>query len=709
MVATDPDEPTVTYRKRRTVELFLLLLAVALGLGAYLLIHLNLDGALPAGWPWVAGGWTGLAVAAHLVVRWRTPYADPWLLPMAFLLTGLGVSMIHRIDLINEPARHDAETQLVWVGLGIACLVGTLLLAGDYRTFQRYPYLLFVAGLVLLLLPLTPLGVELNGSRIWIRLAGYSFQPAEVAKIVLSIAFAGYLAEKRDVLALAGPKVLGLTLPRARDLGPIAIMWAVSLVVLVGQRDLGTSLLFFGLFVAMLYVTTQRPSWVLLGGVLFTAGAFFAYQQFIHVRVRVSSWLDPFSDYQTNYQVIQGQFGFAYGGILGRGWGLGRPGLTPLAKSDFIIAAIGEEMGLVGLMAVIVVYGLVVSRGLRSAITVTEPFGKLLAAGLSFAFALQVFAIVGGVTRLLPLTGLTTPFMSQGGSSMVANWIVLAMLMVISHNGRRPAPLAPATDESGVAVLSGDATQVIPLRPHPQPRPEPPASAQAGAGADAQATQVVPARPGPGADAQATQVVPARPGPGADAQATQVVPARPGAGADAQATQVVPARPGPVGQDAVATQAVPPSRRAQDGAVTQAWPARPAAGPQSPTQAGSWPAQPAGGQTQVPGVPSRPGEGAAASQAWSAVGRPGAGGQAPQGPSAPSRPGPAVQDAVATQAVPQDAVATQAVPQPARPEAGPQTPASQPGSRPVPPSETSDSQSTQVTSPGSTVKRGGER
>ena len=661
MVATDPDEPTVTYRKRRTVELFLLLLAVALGLGAYLLIHLNLDGALPAGWPWVAGGWTGLAVAAHLVVRWRTPYADPWLLPMAFLLTGLGVSMIHRIDLINEPARHDAETQLVWVGLGIACLVGTLLLAGDYRTFQRYPYLLFVAGLVLLLLPLTPLGVELNGSRIWIRLAGYSFQPAEVAKIVLSIAFAGYLAEKRDVLALAGPKVLGLTLPRARDLGPIAIMWAVSLVVLVGQRDLGTSLLFFGLFVAMLYVTTQRPSWVLLGGVLFTAGAFFAYQQFIHVRVRVSSWLDPFSDYQTNYQVIQGQFGFAYGGILGRGWGLGRPGLTPLAKSDFIIAAIGEEMGLVGLMAVIVVYGLVVSRGLRSAITVTEPFGKLLAAGLSFAFALQVFAIVGGVTRLLPLTGLTTPFMSQGGSSMVANWIVLAMLMVISHNGRRPAPLAPATDESGVAVLSGDATQVIPLRPHPQPRPEPPASAQAGAGADA------------------------------------------------QATQVVPARPGPVGQDAVATQAVPPSRRAQDGAVTQAWPARPAAGPQSPTQAGSWPAQPAGGQTQVPGVPSRPGEGAAASQAWSAVGRPGAGGQAPQGPSAPSRPGPAVQDAVATQAVPQDAVATQAVPQPARPEAGPQTPASQPGSRPVPPSETSDSQSTQVTSPGSTVKRGGER
>ena len=541
MVATDPAEPTVTYRKRRTVELLLLVLAVTLGLSSYLLIHLNLNGTLPDQWPWVVGIWTTMALAAHLVVRWRTPYADPWLLPLAFLLNGLGVAMIHRIDLINEPPRHDAQTQLIWVGLGIGCLVATLLLTRDYRSFQRYPYLLFGLGLVLLLMPLSPLGVELNGSRIWIRLAGYSFQPAEVAKIVLSIAFAAYLAEKRDVLALAGPKVLGLSLPRARDLGPIAVMWAVSLVVLIGQRDLGTSLLFFGLFVAMLYVTAQRPSWVLLGGVLFVVGAFFAYQQFSHVRVRVNSWLNPFSDYQANYQVIQGQFGFAYGGLLGRGWGLGRPGLTPLAKSDFIIAAIGEEIGLVGLMAVIVLYAIVIFRGLRSAVTVTDPFGKLLAAGLSFAFALQVFAIVGGVTRLLPLTGLTTPFMSQGGSSMVANWIVLAMLLVISHNGRRPAPLAPATDESGVAVLAGDATQVI-ARPHPEPRPEPPVSARVGGDptADAQATQVVSSSPdargtqvvSPAADAQATQVV----SPAADAQATQVV----SYGADTQATQVVP-------------------------------------------------------------------------------------------------------------------------------------------------------------------------
>ncbi len=474
MASTSAVDAPVMYRKRRTTELLLLLFAQAIGIGGYLLTHLNLDGALPGPWPYVAAGWVALGLVAHGVIRWRTPYADPFLLPLAVLLNGLGVAMIHRIDLINEPPRDDARTQLMWAALGVVCLVVTLVLARDYRSFQRYPYILFGVGLALLLLPLTPLGVELNGSQIWIRVAGYSFQPAEVAKIVLSVAFAAYMAEKRDVLALAGPKVLGLTLPRLRDLGPIGIMWGASLLVLVYQRDLGTSLLFFGLFVAMLYVATQRTSWVVLGGVLFALGAWFAYGKFSHVQRRVSSWLDPFSDYQANYQVIQGQFGFAYGGLLGRGWGLGRPGLTPLAKSDFIITAIGEELGLVGLMAVIVVYAVIVFRGLRAAITVDEPFGSLLASGLSFAFGLQVFAIVGGVTRLLPLTGLTTPFMSQGGSSMVANWIVLAMLLVISHNGRRPAPLAAVTDEAGVAVLAGDATQVIPIHTgHPQPRPEP--------------------------------------------------------------------------------------------------------------------------------------------------------------------------------------------------------------------------------------------
>ena len=297
----------------------------------------------------------------------------------------------------------------------------------DHRPLRRFTYTIGLAGIVLLLLPLVPgLGTEKFGARIWIEVGRYSFQPAEAAKVLLSIAFAGYLVEKRDVLALAGYRVLGLDLPRARDLGPIGVIWALSLAILVLQRDLGTSLLFFGLFVMMLYVATERPGWVVLGTLLFAGGAYFGYLIFSHVQVRVGAWLDPFADYDAYFQVINAQFGMAWGGLLGTGLGLGRPGLTPLARSDFIAAAIGEELGMTGLMAVIMIYGLIVARGLRTALQCREPFGKLLAAGLSFAFALQVFTIIGGVTRLLPLTGLTTPFMSQGGSSLICNWIVVA-------------------------------------------------------------------------------------------------------------------------------------------------------------------------------------------------------------------------------------------------------------------------------------------
>jgi cell division protein FtsW (lipid II flippase) len=429
----------VVHRSRPAIGLLLLLLAQMVGASGFLLTHLDIDGSLPKAWPYVVGLWFAVGLATHVVVRWKLPYADPVLLPATFLLVGLGLAMIHRIDLIASPVRADAQTQSLWAVLGIVVAVAVIFLVKDYRILRRYPYVLFLAGLVLLLLPLTPLGVELNGSRIWIRLFGYSFQPAEVAKLVLSLAFAGYLAETKDVLAMAGPKVLGFTLPRARDLGPIAVMWVASMLVLIYQKDLGTSMLFFGLFVAMVYLATGRLSWVVLGGLLFAAGGWFAYQRFAYVGVRVSSWLNPFSNFDQNFQVIQAQFGFAYGGLLGRGWGLGRPGLTPLAKSDFITAAIGEELGVVGLVAVILVYGIIVARGLRTALSCAEPFGKLLSAGLSLVFALQVFAIIGGVTRLLPLTGLTTPFMSQGGSSMVANWLVMAVMLVVSHEARRPA------------------------------------------------------------------------------------------------------------------------------------------------------------------------------------------------------------------------------------------------------------------------------
>lgn len=522
---TQVNPTVVVYRKRNNVGLLLLLVALSVGVASYVLVGIGIDRTPPANWPWVAGIWAGLGLVAHVAVRVRLPYADPVLVPIVFTLAGIGLSMIHRIDVINDPPRHDATTQLIWVGLGVAALVGVSVLVSDHKALQGYPYLLFLTGLALLLLPMTPLGVELNGSQIWIRVAGFSFQPAEVAKIVLSFAFAAYLAEKKDVLALAGPRLLpGLTLPRARDLGPIAIMWAASMLVLVSQKDLGTSLLFFGLFVMMLYVATERLSWVLIGVAAFALGAVVAYERFAHVRVRVSSWLDPFSDFDKNYQVIQGQFGLAWGGLLGRGWGQGRPGLTPLAKSDFITAAVGEELGIVGLMAVILLYGLIVARGLRSALAVSDPFGKLLAAGLSFVFALQVFAIVGGVTRLLPLTGLTTPFMSQGGSSMVANWIVLSVMLVISHQARRPALQPVAAGD--IAVLDSETTQIIQA---PGPRPEPavrrtrqrplwrgrhtPASP-----ASAEAPQ--PGDDSPSGDESVTQLLPA---PTADAQATQLV------------------------------------------------------------------------------------------------------------------------------------------------------------------------------------------
>jgi len=296
---------------------------------------------------------------------------------------------------------------------------------------------------------------EVNGAKIQIALGGFSIQPEEFAKLALAVFFAGYLVAKRDVLALAGRRVLGVDLPRARDLGPVLIAWAASLLILVFETDIGTSALFFGLFVVMIYVATQRTSWLLIGAALFVFGSLVASRLFSHVDERFTVWLHPWAGNNPTtiaYQTVQGLEGLGFGGILGTGLGHGQPFWTPLVQSDFIVTAFGEELGLTGLMALILIYGLMVQRGLRAAVAVKDPFAKLLAGGLSFVLALQVFIIVGGVSGLIPLTGITTPFLSQGGSSLIASWMLIALLMRTSDTARRPAP-QPIQDEGMTQVV----------------------------------------------------------------------------------------------------------------------------------------------------------------------------------------------------------------------------------------------------------------
>jgi cell division protein FtsW (lipid II flippase) len=351
--------------------------------------------------------------------------------------------------------------QLLWATVGVALFVGVVVVLRDHRLLSRFAYTLGLVGLVLLALPaVLPASIsEVYGAKIWIRVAGFSIQPGEFAKICLIVFFAAYLVDKRDVLALASRRVAGLEIPRARDLGPVLAVWVVSILVLVFERDLGSSLLLFGIFVVMLYVATERASWLLIGVGLFAGGALIAYQLFGHVRVRVDTWLDPFAYRdEGGYQLVQSLFGLGTGGLFGAGLGGGRPDQVPVAKSDFIASALGEELGLFGLVAVIVIYLVLVERGLRTSLVVRDAFGKLLAGGLAFAVAWQLFVVLGGVTGLLPLTGLTTPFVAYGGSSLVANFGLVAILVRISDAARRPATPPPppkqAIGEAPTEVVS---------------------------------------------------------------------------------------------------------------------------------------------------------------------------------------------------------------------------------------------------------------
>lgn len=461
------------HRRRRGAELFLLLLSLVVGVGGYVAVGLGVKGEVPTD---ILGYGTWLAVLiviAHIVVRIKAPYADPVLLPVVAALNGLGLAVIKRLGMAN-PNLSSPSTQLMWMTIGVLLFCATLFVVRDHRLLQRFTYTFGLAAIVLLIMPLLPgIGMNKNGARIWIHVGSMSFQPGEVAKVLLVLTFAGYLTMHKDALALAGRRFLFIDLPRGRDLFPILMMWLVGIGILVLQKDLGSAVLFFGLFTVMVYVATERPGWLAVAGLLallagvavwlvISSGATFLD----HVQTRVDTWLHPMEYFgaqsgPNSDQLVNGQFGMAWGGMLGRGFGEGMPYLTPLADSDFIIASIGEELGLTGVMAVLLMYVLIVERAMRTALISRDPYGKLIAVGLGSAIALQVFVVVGGVTRLIPLTGLTTPFLAAGGSSLVANWVIIALLMRISDQARRPVPVL--TDTQASEALDADQTQVVKL------------------------------------------------------------------------------------------------------------------------------------------------------------------------------------------------------------------------------------------------------
>ncbi|WP_341995363.1 FtsW/RodA/SpoVE family cell cycle protein [Microbacterium sp. LWH7-1.2] len=422
---------------QRNRELALLIFAFAINGSAIALVQLGAQDFIDWTFLVYCGGLTALVIALHILLRLRARAADPFVVPIATLLTGLGLAMIYRLDLYGERHGWDAFStrQLAWAAIALVAAILVVMFLKNYRVLFRYTYIFGFVGIVLLILPVIP-GLSGGGNAdVWVDLGFFTFQPGELAKIALGIFFAGYLVRTRESLTSTGTRFLGMTWPRARELGPLLVIWLVSLGIIVLQRDLGTGVLIFGMFVAMLYVATGKTSWVLIGVVLAVSGAFLASRILPYVGARFNNWLDAFNPElmdNSSYQLVNGIFGMANGGLLGTGLGQGRPYLTPVAESDYILPALGEELGLIGVFAILCLYMVFTSRGIRIGLAGQDDFGKLLATGLSFTIALQVFIMVGGVTRLIPLTGLTTPFLAAGGSSLVANWIIVALLLRIS-------------------------------------------------------------------------------------------------------------------------------------------------------------------------------------------------------------------------------------------------------------------------------------
>ncbi|WP_461033147.1 FtsW/RodA/SpoVE family cell cycle protein [Streptomyces mayteni] len=462
---------------RRNTELGLLLLALFIVVFGHAAVGLALDDRPPSGLPGYAGGLAAVALLAHLAVRALARYADPLLLPTTVLLTGLGLVLMDRLDrsyALHYPAsdyqsQPVAPDQVTWTVLAVVLLVATLVVLRHHRLLQRYTYLGMAVALLLLMAPAF-FGADQFGAKRWINVGGLSLQPGEFVKVMIVVFFASYLMANRDALALVGRRFLGLALPRGRNAGPVLVVWGVSLVVLFYERDLGTSLIFFGVFIVMLYIATERISWVVLGGLMAAAGTLFVATTQPHVKARVQAWLDPMAIYLPpeerppgliSDQSAEALFSFGAGHLTGTGLGQGNSYLVGFAgRSDFILATVGEELGLAGMTLVILLYVLLIQRGLATAIAVTDPFGKLLAAGLATVLALQVFVVAGGVTGLIPLTGKALPFLSQGGSSTVANWLLVALLIRISDSAGKAS-----TEPEGHATIITPRIHANPARP----------------------------------------------------------------------------------------------------------------------------------------------------------------------------------------------------------------------------------------------------
>jgi cell division protein FtsW (lipid II flippase) len=414
---------------RRRAELGMLAMALVITGGAYALVSLGRTADLPANLRPFVGIIALLLIVAHLANRALAPKADPTLLPLAGLLNGIGYVMITRLDPIL------ANRQAAWTAIAILAYAITLALLRNSRTLQ-FRYLFGLAGIGLLLLPLVPgIGREINGSRIWVGLGPVSFQPGELAKVALALFFAGYLVDNRELLAgTARRSLLGLALPDLRTVGPLVAAWGVSLLVMFYQKDLGSSLLFFTLFVVMVWLATGRGFYLFIGAALFSVGAFLSWSAFSHVQRRVRIWLDPWPEASNaGFQVVQALYALGSGGVGGTGLALGSPTRIPYAETDFIFSAIGEELGFAGTSAILFSFMLLIGAGIRIARSAARPFDQLLAAGLTTIIGVQTFIIIGGVTRLVPLTGVTLPFVSYGGSSLVINYVIIAILVRLSH------------------------------------------------------------------------------------------------------------------------------------------------------------------------------------------------------------------------------------------------------------------------------------